>query len=135
MGLRQAVESDLALTLEGDDWGLPIRLLAPDGSIIDKKKGTDLPIMGQILYDTLIQNPDTGGEMLTRKTCFVLRRSSLERVPLPGEHWSIEYPDPPHPDEDGNYTFVKKILDGIKAPEDGKSIGFIRLYPVEAIQS
>ena len=135
MGLRQVVEQDLELTLEGDDWGLPIRLIAPDGSIIDKKNGTDSPLMGQVLYNTLVQVPNTGGEMLVPKTCFVIRRSSLSRIPLPGERWSIEFPDPGYPDSEGNYTFVRKILDGIKSPEDGKSIGFMRLYPVEAIQA
>lgn len=141
MSLRAAIEQDLKTSLEGDDWGLPVVLIAPEtGEEIDTSLNSadpenPDPLRGQVLYDTIVQNPDTGGEIIVRKTVVSLRRSSLSRIPLPGEEWAIKYPDPPFPDENGDYTFVTKIVDGIRAPEDGKSIGFIRLYIDEVEQS
>jgi hypothetical protein len=54
MNLRAQAEADLAVTLEdgASGFGMPVILIAPDGTIIDKKTGTTDTLMGQILYDS-----------------------------------------------------------------------------------
>lgn len=130
MNLREQVESDLADTLENPDhWGLPVELIDPDGNIQTKSvNDPDQDLSGQILYDTTVVNPETGLEMIVAKPVVTLRRSSLSRIPAAGEKWMIRIPETPDPT-------AAKVLHRIEqAPEDGKSIGFIRLYLVRATE-
>ena len=61
----------------------------------------------------------------------VLRRSSLERVPVAGEKWLVKIPIDP---VEGS-TIDDFIIDPTRPPEGGRSIGFIRLYLRKAEQS
>lgn len=116
MNIREQIETDLETTLEGD-FGLPVELIDPDGVVYDD-------LVGQVLYDSLDEN-----EILSGKPVVTLRISSLTRVPIDGENWAIRIPQNPSTTD----TLVTYILD--KASHHGRSIGFIKLYLTQAIQS
>ena len=127
--LREQVEADLSFTLEGD-WGLPVILQAPDGTTYDKSANDPTAdLMGQILYDTIEENPETGQQILVHKPVVTLRLSSLTRVPVAGEIWSVTIPSAP------SLTAVTETYLLDHPSEDGRSIGFIRLYLMKAEQS
>ena len=122
LNLRVQIEEDLATTLESaDDFGLPVILISPDGEIQE--------VNGQILYDTQKIDPETGLDMIVHKPVVTLRRSSLTRIPAGGEKWGVRIPEVPDP----NATKILHMLE--QAPEDGKSIGYIKLYLTRAIQA
>jgi hypothetical protein len=122
VNLRVQAEADLAQSLESaDDFGLPVILVSPDGAIQE--------VNGQILYDTKRVDPDTGLDMIVHQPVVTIRRSSLDRIPVAGEKWAVRIPEIPDPDAAKTTHAVER------APEDGKSIGFLRLYLTRAIQA
>jgi hypothetical protein len=129
VNLRVLAESDLSETLENPDgWGLPIELIDPDG--VEYTKSTNDPeadLTGQILYDSTRVDPETGLSMIVHTPVISLRRTSLARVPLPSDKgWMARIPETPDP-------AAAKVLHRVElAPEDGGSIGFIRLYLTRA---
>jgi hypothetical protein len=122
VSLREEIEADLAETLEDpEDFGLPVTLVDDLGDSQD--------YYGQILYDTLAENPETGAEIIIHKPVVTLRRSSLVRVPLPGENWVVKIPLTPS-------LTAPKVDFAIERPtEEGGAIGFIRLYLMRIEQS
>lgn len=105
-------------------------------SIVDESAGAtvamvndSLELVGQIIYDTLVDNPETGQEIIVHKPVVTLRRTSLVRIPADGEKWYCEIPIEPKVDAP-KYPFIVE-----RPTEDGGAIGFIRLYLVEAAQS
>jgi hypothetical protein len=128
--LRELAEKDLSLSLEGD-WGVPVALLSPDG--VWQRTGPDglLPLCGQVLYDIKRLNPDTGESVVVPTPVVSLRRSSLIRVPQPGEGWLVEIPSAPV----AGAPIVQYTFSPMRAPEGGGSIGFIRLYLQEVEQT
>lgn len=129
--LRQLAESDLALTLESENqFGLPIVLIDPDGNKIDQSIHGGA-LLGQVLYETVSVNPDTGEEMTVNNPVVTLRRSSLVRVPEPGEKWLVKIPVDPTADA----PVEDFIFDPTRAPSGSRSIGFITLYLRRAVQS
>jgi hypothetical protein len=130
VNLRVQAEDDLYDTLEDPDgWGLPVVLIDPDGAIIDKSANNPTEdLTGQILYDTTVVNPETGLDMIVHKPVVTLRRSSLSRIPVAGEKWMVKIPEIPDP------TATKVLHKVERAPEDGKAIGFIRLYLTRATE-
>ena len=77
------------------------------------------------------QSPDSGEEMVVFKPVATFPRSSLTRIPLDGENWSLEAPlDPDIP-----LVTTIMTLDPSKAIEGGRSLGTIRLYLSETKQS
>ena len=125
--LPELEESDLELTLE-NDWGLPVELTSPAGI-----KDT---VLGQVLFDFLKINPETGEPMTVSDPVVVLRRSSLlsaafAAVPQPGENWFVRIPTSPSE----TATKADYIISPTRAPEGGASIGFIRIYLQKAEQS
>ena len=128
MNLRVKVEEDLGKTLEDPTgFGLPVVLIDPDGNRQEKSANNpSQDLSGQILYDTRVVDPETGLQMIVHKPVVTLRRSSLNRIPVAGERWGVEIPETPDPT-------ATKILHVVEqAPEDGKAIGFIRLYLTRA---
>ena len=126
--LRQKAEADLSRTLEGD-FGLPVILVDPDGNeITENVSGTTLK--GQILYSTSRIDPETGEPVIVNNPVVTLRRSSLSRVPLPGEKWLIRIPIDPTE----GAAIMDFIISPDKSPEGGRDIGFIRLYLRKATQ-
>lgn len=122
MNLRLRAERDLGKTLEGV-WGLPVFLTAPDGTAINECVD-GRPLTGQIMFDYVTANPDTGQEFVVYAPVVTLRKSSLSRVPKAGEKWLVQIPDRPDPDA------VKKsfVLSPDRPPEGGDSLGIIRLF-------
>jgi len=122
LNLRVQAEADLAATLEDPDgYGLPIVLVSPDGVTQE--------VNGQIMYDTKLIDPETGLDMIIHQPVVTVRRSSLLRVPVAGEKWMVRIPETPDPD-------ATKTLHAVeRAPEEGKSIGFMRLYLTKAVQA
>jgi hypothetical protein len=123
MNFRERVERDLAVSLEGR-WGLPVALTGPDGV---RQAG----LTGQVLYDIVRLNPETGEDVVVSTPVVTLRRSSLDRVPQAGENWIVEIPSEPRVDA----PLVQYALSTVRPPEGGKSIGFIRLYLQQVEQS
>jgi len=122
MLLREQIEIDLADTLEGEFW-LPIELIDPDGNkqVYKKDSTTDL-LGGQVLYDIRDTDPETGMPIIVHKPVVTLRITSLDRIPVSGERWGVAIPSAPNP----SAPKVMFVLE--QATEDGRSIGFIRLY-------
>lgn len=131
VNLREQAESDLQYTLEGD-FKLPVILIDPDGVKQTLKKDSTDPLVGQIIFDTLEENPETGQQIIVHKPLVVLRRSSLDRIPIAGEKWVVKIPTVPVFDtaEDDMTSFNWEDPN-----EGGGSIGFIRMYLVEMEQS
>lgn len=89
------------------------------------------PLNGQVMYDTLEVNTDTGVEDLVHKPVVTLRRTSLVRIPLQSEknQWLVSIPLTPSQ----TATLQPYIMD--RPMESGESIGFIRLYLSKPVQS
>jgi hypothetical protein len=121
---RETIESDLKETLESD-YGLPVELIAPDGTkqIYSANDPTEL-LMGQILYDSTIRDPNTGLDIVVHKPVVSLRRSSLTTVPdaTPGSRWAVRIPIRP------SASAPKETFRLSRPTEGGDSIGFVRLY-------
>ena len=114
------------------NWALPIILQDPDGNTYDtdNETGEELKAI-QILYDSTSQNPDTGDIIIVHEPVITIARSSLSRIPIPGETWHIKFPlDPTDEDTLSNYTFIPD-----RSSEGGNSLGFIRIYPLKLVQS
>lgn len=129
MSLRALAEQDLGRSLSGPDWGLPVALTGPDG-IRRTVDTTGAPLRGQVLYDMVRINPETGGRVVVGNPIVTLRRSVLHRVPAPGENWLVEIPVSPV-----DPAMVQMVLSPVRPPEGGGSIGFIRLYLQRVEQS
>jgi len=129
INLRRRVERDLSFSLEGA-WGLPVILIAPDGETIDTSENSGTQLKGQVLFDTIQVNPDTGDDMVVGNPIVTLRRSSLSRIPQPGENWIVKIP----PEANSENPTEDYVLTSTRAPEGGKSIGIIRLYLRKAVQ-
>lgn len=130
VNLRQRAEADLGTSLE-KDWGLPVVLISPDGEIIDTSENSGEALTGQVLYDTVTTNPETGESVIVNNPIVTLRRSSLSRVPAPTERWIVKIPITPDPDAD----LVEFVLSSVRSPEGGRSIGFIKLFLQKAKQT
>jgi hypothetical protein len=122
MNLVQQAEIDLVDTLEGD-WSAPVILIAPDGTTYDKSANDNtLPLVGQVVYDSIIEDPNTGCQVVVHKPIVTLRKSSLSRVPLPTERWVVKIPDSPLAAASiKSYTISRPT-------EDGSTIGFVQLH-------
>lgn len=129
--LRELVESDLAYTLEDPEgFGLPVILIAPNGTTYDKSANDEAAdLTGQILYDSLDVDPETGAEIIVHKPVVTLRRSSLEVIPGPNEKWVVKIPTTP------SYNAEKESFYLERPTEHGGAIGFIRLYLMAIKQS
>ncbi len=130
VNLRKRAESDLGTSLE-KEWGLPVVLISPDGEVIDTSENSGEALTGQVLYDTVTTNPETGEEVIVNNPIVTLRRSSLSRVPVPGERWIVKIPISPDPDAD----LTEFVISPMRSPEGGRSIGFIKLFLQKAKQT
>jgi len=129
MDLRQTIELDTADTVE-NDFGLPVILISNTGNKIStslNKPGT--PLLGQILWDTIDVNPETGGVVIVNKPNVTLRTSSLSEIPDENNYklWNVQ--------------IWKSLTDhtlktwAIKIPKNGKSLGTITLFLENLAQS
>lgn len=109
-----------------------------DESIVNESAGSEIKVVnqnvtlcGQIMYDTLEQVPDTGAQILAHKPVVTLRQTSLVRIPLQTEknQWLVKIPIKP------SRTATKQSYIMGRPGEGGDSIGFIRLYLTQPVQS
>jgi len=130
VNVRQLVESDLKTTLESEFF-LPVFLTDSATGIKYTTNTNGEPLGGQVLNDSIKINPATGEEILAKNPVVTLRRSTLVKVPVAGEKWSVEIPVSPDP------LAAKKLytIGEMRASDDGESIGYIRLYLEEASQA
>lgn len=132
MNLRQKVNEDLQQSMEGlEEWGLPVELIAPDGTIYDLKKDTQEKLTGQVLFNRVEFNPDTGEEYTIDDPLVTLRIASLPLVPAPGETWLVRIPESPDP----NGALVTYSLTPTKAAKFNRSLGYVILYLQKVEQS
>lgn len=120
--LRELADSTMIISIEGP-FGLPAELTDPDGvEYTNNNRGTTLK--GQLLFDSVEVDPDTGEVMAVEKPIAVFRRASLTRVPKDGERWAVKMPL--QPSETANKTTL--VFDGSQALlTGGKSLGIIRI--------
>ena len=131
MNLRTRAITDVK-TQNLKNWALKIELQDPDGNtyIKDNDTGEDLKAL-QILYDRRVENPDTGEIIIVHEPVITIARSSLSRIPIPGETWSVKFPlDPTDENTLSNYVFNPD-----RSIAGGSSLGFFRIYPVKLVQS
>lgn len=117
------------------DWSLPVKLVGPDGTVYDTdaKSGEALQAI-QILYDYREFNPSTGVDMLINEPIVVMNRTSLSVIPESGENWYFRFPIDPDPTIP-EAQWGQFVLSPTRAPEGGRSVGFIRFYVRKAVQS
>lgn len=129
-GLRTRAIADMK-RLNLRDWSDIVELTDPDGNryTTDNETGETLKAV-QILYDYRRVNPMTGEEIIVNEPVVTMALSSLARVPQAGETWFIKIPT-----ETGSTTLENFLLTPDRSPEGGKSLGFIRLYPIKAGQA
>jgi hypothetical protein len=89
-------ETDLSFTMEDyeNGFGLIVELIDPDGKIYQTNQNdTTKSLSGRVDYGVVNINPDTGEEYIVGNPTVVLRRSSLERIPLKNEKgWMVSIP-------------------------------------------
>jgi hypothetical protein len=120
MDLRSRAEADLAYSMR--DWGVDITLIDPSGVVYDDVRGLSF-------CDITKFNPDTGQEVVVPTPHIVLRRSTLTRIPQPGETWVVKVPLDPNGEQED------LIFSATRPPEGGRTIGFITLFLQKAVQS
>lgn len=127
-GIRQMLEADLSVTLSGADYGIPVKLIGPDG--LDYS--TDIngnPVAGRFVYDHAEVTED-GIATVVHSPVLTLRTSTLKRVPQAAEAWEIKAPM-----SVTNAALTSFILDPGRPPEDGKSMGIRRFYLILPTQA
>lgn len=126
VNLREQIESDLKVTLE-QEYQLPVELVAPDGTVqTQMADDAEKHLCGQVLWDHLTADPETGGMLVVNSPTVVLRKTALTKVPVDGELWACKIPLSPNTEA----TLVSHIVE--RAQHHGSSIGFIKLFLMRA---
>lgn len=122
MGIRQQLLEDNIQTIEDvDDFGLPVVLISPEGTVQDKSiQDESKPLAGRITYSHIDEDVD-GNEIVCRAPAVTLSLNSLVRVPMAGENWIVRIP--PNPDSEilADYTYERP-------PLFMRSLGRVKLY-------
>ncbi len=124
---------DLAINiakLAHEKFNTDVTLIAPDGTKYELDVDGN-QLVCQFLSGRVSQSPDSGEEMVVFRPMATFHRSSLVRIPVDGENWSLRAPlDPDIP-----AVLTTMTLDQSKAIEGGRSLGTIRLYLSQTAQS
>ena len=127
--VRQLLERDLGVTLEGQDYGVPVTIIGPDGLDYSTTK-TGGPVMGRLVYDHAEIN-EQGLTVVIHNPVLTLRTSTLRRVAQAGEHWEFKIPL-----TISDWTVTKSFfLDADLPPQDGGSMGIRRFYLMLGVQN
>ena len=117
VNLRELADSILPITMGASGpWGLPIDCTPPDGETFSTE--------GQLLFDAVEIDPDTGEVMAVTNPIAVLHRSSLDQIPTDGEKWFFQMPmEPSRTATKVSFVFNEDqaLLPG------GRSLGIIRV--------
>ena len=127
--VRQLAERDLAVTLTGDDYGVPVKIIGPDG--LDYSTDTlGQPVRGRLVYDHAEVN-ELGLTVVIENPCLTLRVSTLRRVPVAGERWEFKVPL-----AITDFTgLVSLFLDNDRPPVGGRSLGIRRYNLIAGTQA
>ena len=127
--VRQLLERDLGVTLEGPDYGVPVTIIGPDG--LDYSTTIlGAPVNGRLIYDHAEIN-EQGLTLIVHAPCLTLRVSTLRRVPKANEHWEFKIPL-----TIGDFTTKASFfLDADRPPQDGGSMGIRRFYLMLGVQN
>jgi len=108
--------------IEGN-FGLPVELTDPDG--------VETVHIGEILYDREAIDPESGDLKTVQEIMVSLRKTALSRIPIAGETWKVAIPlSPALPT-----VLTTFLMNSDKAPIDGGSIGFVKLFLQNVEQS
>lgn len=119
--LRKLSEEFLATTLEGD-FSLPVEIQTPNGAV--------QTVRAQVLYDRTSEDPQTGETVYVTDPVVVVRRSSLDPLPNPGDRLIVRIPSAPREDADYETYFCFD-----QSFQGGRSLGMLRLYLTKTEQS
>lgn len=119
VGIRELMESDLSVTLEGD-FAEKIDLIDPDGV-----RYQDIP--AQVLREHIEETEN--GIITVQEPIVTIRLKTLVRIPKADETWHVLIPSSPVAGA-AKIDFITE-----KAPIENNSIGFVRLYLTKAVQS
>lgn len=119
--LRKLSEEFLATSLEGD-FSLPVEIQTPDGAV--------QTVRGQVLYDRTSEDPQTGETIYVTEPVVVVRRSSLDPIPEPGDRLVVRIPSLPREDAD-----LETYLCFDQSFRGGRSLGLVRFYLTKTEQS
>lgn len=123
--LRECHELDLEETLE-KDWSLPVQLISPDGEVqTTSANDPELDLVGDVLFCRTEVDVESGllqQDIIVRKPVVTLRKTSLTRIPEPGERWIAKIPLTP------SRSAALETFLAVRAPTGGDSIGFITLH-------
>jgi len=130
MNIRTHIATDGLTTMIEGNFGFPVELTAPDGTEI-KLNENGVTLKGQVLYDREAIDPESGDLKTVQETTVTLRKTALSRIPLAGETWKVAIPlDPALP-----AVLTTHLINSDKAPIDGDSIGFIKIFLQNVEQS
>jgi len=131
INLREQIVKEVEFTIHESGWELPIKLITPSGEILNNNARTGEQLTGQVIYPALVNSADTGLDLIQKKKCVSLARSSLSQIPtaLDYSRWICFIPETPS-------VSATLVPHAIEVPtQGGESLGFIRLYLTDAIQS
>ena len=117
MNLREKSEANLAVTLSGPLWGLPVELTCQSDGITRSYKG-------QVMFSYTKDNPDGGEPIIIEQPAVTLVISELVVVPQDDENCFVRIPNAPSltaPLE--NYE-----VDKSEPPRKDGSLGIIILF-------
>lgn len=119
--LRKLSEEFLGTSLEGD-FSLPVEIQTPNGAI--------QTVRAQVIYDRTGEDPQTGETVYVTDPVVVVRRTSLDPLPSPGERLIIRIPENPREDaaKETYFCFDQSF-------QGGRSLGMIRFYLTRTEQS
>jgi hypothetical protein len=119
--LRKLSEEFLATSLEGD-FSLPVEIQTPNGAV--------QTVRAQVLYDRTGEDPQTGETVYVTEPVVVVRRSSLDPLPSPGDRLVVRIPSEPREDADLETYFCFD-----QSYQGGRSLGMLRLYLTKTEQT
>ena len=122
---RALMEAELADIVEGE-FAYPIKVTTQDG--------VSRELFGHVNFDARKEQSTSNGPIIVNEMVVTLRRTSCQdRLLFPQQGDRVEMLIPRDP-----YTGALRysyICENSKAPEAGRTIGTIRLYPKKAQQS
>jgi hypothetical protein len=108
------------------DWWVPIILTSPDKDVYSNKVGTTEPLLGDVRKDPKVTELDEGGAPVsTEVLSIVIKTTDMERVPLEGESWFIEYPE----DLTDAGTMKKAAFTPNNSLGGSVSLGYLKVFP------
>ena len=130
MNIRERIATDFG-DLVADRLFFPVELKDPEGVEYKTNARSGGILKGEILYDKDAIDPETGDLIVVEETFISIFKEHLARIPKAGERWVIKFPLNPA----AQTVLSTFYLGSGRAPTNGSSIGFIKLFPHDLDQS